>query len=342
MEEREARILLQENSEENAIGTLGAETLGAAAVDRAARDALVTSGVPNALEKAVERLWLASQAQSFGFSRSQFAEVLLQAGEAQKWGGAGVEPSTQVKAAFLESLKVDDLMLARACAAGNEPAWELFLTRYREVLYRAAYGIARDEAAGRELADSLYADLYGMAENGVRRSRLDSFMGRGSLAGWLRAVLAQRYVDGYRRTRREESVDEQEMEHLPAAALPEEAPPAAPRELQVLARSVSVVLRGMDAEERFLLASYYLDGRALWQIAKLLGVHESTISRRLDRLTQKLRRALLKQLERTGLSRRAAQEALETDVRDIELNVRKLLQAALETPFEEERVETGQ
>lgn len=342
MEEREARRFLQENSEENAIGTLGAEVLGAAAVNCASRDTQVRSGMPHVLEEAVERLWLSGQAQTFGLSRSQFADFLLQAGEAQKWGGSGVEPSAEVKGAFLESLKVDELMLARACAAGNERAWETFLTRYREVLYRAAYGIAKDEAAGRELADSLYADLYGIAENGVRRSRLDLFMGRGSLAGWLRAVLAQRFVDGYRKTRREESIDEQEMERLPAATLPEEAPAAAPHELQLLARSVSRVLKGMDTEERFLLTSYYLDGRALWQIAKLLGVHESTISRRLDRLTQKLRQALLKQLERAGLSRRAAREALETDVRDIELNVRKLLQAAQETTFEEERVETGQ
>jgi RNA polymerase sigma-70 factor, ECF subfamily len=331
MEEREARRLLQENSEENAIGTLGAERM----------PAVVVVCEPNdALKQALERLWQISPAERFGFSRSQFDEILLKAGETQNWGGAGSEASAAAKAAFLESLKLDDLVLARACAAGNERAWEIFLTRYRELLYRAAYAIARDEPAGRELADSLYADLYGMAEDGMRRSRLDSFMGRGSLAGWLRTVLAQRYVDGYRKRRREESLDEQEMELLPIACTPDPAPASA-QSLDLLARSVSVVFGTMNAEERFLLASYYLDGRALWQIAELLDVHESTISRRLDRLTRKLRKALLKELERAGLSRRAAQEALETDVRDIELNIRKLLQVAQQTPFEVEKMETG-
>jgi RNA polymerase sigma-70 factor (ECF subfamily) len=340
MEEREARKLLQENSEENAIGTLGAEALPGAAAAGAVPEALVPGGAPDAVERALERLWLVAQAQSFGFSRGQFAAILLQAGETQNWGGAGLDAPGAVKAAFLKSLKVDDLMLARACAKGDERAWEIFLTRYREVLYRAAYALAKDESAGRDLADSLYADLYGMAENGVRRSRLDSFMGRGSLAGWLRAVLAQRYVDGYRRTRREENLDEQEMERLPVASAPEAAP-ATPEDLRLLGHSVAMVLSAMDAEGRFLLAAYYLDGRALWQIAKLLGVHESTISRRLDRLTGTLRKAVLNELQKAGLSRRAAQEALEVDVRDIELNIRKLLQGAQQSPFEGERVEAG-
>lgn len=341
MEEREARRLLQENSEENAIGTLGAKVLPLTAAVRAAPEATVAPAAPAVVEQTVERLWAACQARSFGFSRSQFAAMLLQAGEAQRWGGAGIDASAAVKAAYLESLKLDDLVLARACAAGDEAAWEIFLTRYREVLYRAAYAIARDESAGRELADSLYADLYGMAEGGVRHSRLESFMGRGSLAGWLRTVLAQRYVDGYRKTRREESLDEQEMDRLPITSTPD-ASPASPQELSLLARAVSAVLSGMNAEERFLLASYYLDGRALWQIAKLLAVHESTISRRLERLTRGLRKSILKELEKSGLSRGAAQEALQTDVRDIEVNVRKLLQAARQPSFEVERMEAGQ
>lgn len=328
---------MQENSEENAIGMLGRETIPAAAGIGAASEA---PAKPGALEEAVERLWLSGHAQNFGISRGQFGEILLQAGEAQKWGGAGSEAKTPVKAAFLEALKIEDLLLARACAAGNERAWEIFLDRYREMLYRAAYSIAREESAGRELADSLYADLYGMAENGVRRSRLDSFMGRGSLAGWLRTVLAQRHVDGYRRRRHEESLEEQELERLPGAAAPDPAP-AAPQQLRLLARAVSAVLSAMDAEERFLITSYYLDRRALWQIAKLLAVHESTISRRLDRLTGKLRKKLLNELQSLGLSHRAAQEALETDVRDIELNLRNLLQAAQQMSFEAERVQAG-
>ena len=96
---------------------------------------------------------------------------------------------------YLESVHVEDLALACACARGSEPAWEHFVAEFRSVLLRAAAQVAPHDAA-RELADSIYADLFGLEErDGVRRSLFDYFHGRSSLAGWLRAVLAQRMVD---------------------------------------------------------------------------------------------------------------------------------------------------
>src|SRR5205085_12526742 len=111
---------------------------------------------------------------------------------------------------LLRSLKVEDLALARGCARGNEQAWEVFLTRFREKLFDSARQITREESSARELADSIYADLYGTAtRDGVRVSKLDSYTGRGSLEGWLRTVLAQEWVNGFRKNKRLVSLDEQ-------------------------------------------------------------------------------------------------------------------------------------
>jgi len=79
-------------------------------------------------------------------------------------------------------------------------------------------------------------------------------------------------------------------------------------------------------EERFLLSSYFLDQQTLLQIGRLLHVHEATVSRKLKRLTTNLRKQLLRNLQSGGLSKRAAEEALGTDPRDVELNIRRLLQ----------------
>jgi hypothetical protein len=54
-------------------------------------------------------------------------------------------------------------------------------------------------------------------------------------------------------------------------------------------------------------------------------VHESTISRKLDKLTRTLRKQIMAGLARRGMSRRQAQEALEVDVRDLHLDIRKNL-----------------
>src|SRR5205814_2599643 len=100
------------------------------------------------------------------------------------------------------------------------------LTRFREKLYLAALRIAREDSAARDLADTLYADLYGTStRDGQRVSKLASYTGRGSLEGWLRTVLAQEYVNRYRRTKRLVSLEEESEEGLQFAA-PEAQPSA--------------------------------------------------------------------------------------------------------------------
>src|SRR5436190_9715263 len=100
--------------------------------------------------------------------------------------------------------------------AGDEAAWERFVRDYRPGLYKAAAAI--DPSGGaRDLADALYAELFGLNErDGVRQSLLRYFHGRSSLATWLRAVLAQRYVDRLRASRRVAPLPEGDEIELPA------------------------------------------------------------------------------------------------------------------------------
>ncbi len=90
-------------------------------------------------------------------------------------------------------------------------------------------------------------------------------------------------------------------------------------------------LAALSAEDRFTLASYYLDGRTLADIARTLGLHESSISRRLDRLSAGLRKRILTALRARGMSHAQAAEVLETDVRDLQLNLRSRLMQDSET-----------
>jgi RNA polymerase sigma-70 factor (ECF subfamily) len=110
----------------------------------------------------------------------------------------------------------------------------------------------------------------------------------------------------------------------PPAADPEPETPCA--DLEALSRAIEEALRERETEERLLLAAYYIDERTQFEIAGMLGVHEATVSRKLRRLVDGLRRQVLKNLQRTGLSRRAAEEALGADPRDLDLNLKKMLQ----------------
>jgi RNA polymerase sigma-70 factor (ECF subfamily) len=294
------------------------------------------SVLPGAIDPALlEELWRQSNAGAYGLTRDEFTGILLRIGNAQGYGSgqewaAGEIPSRQQQGAFFRSLKLDDLILAQACAMGNERAWEHFLALYRQPLLRAAIAITGSASLGSDLADQLYAELYGLTvRDGERRCPLESYRGRGSLMGWLRTTLAQRHVDHHRRTHREQPLEEFDT---PAFDPPSEKPGG---ELTVLAKAIEAAVGRRQAEERFLLAAYYLDERTLLQIAQVLHVHEATVSRKLRRIVDDLRKQVLKTLQSSGLSRRAAEEALQADPRDLDINLKKLLQSSQSDAFQE-------
>lgn len=279
---------------------------------------------------AVAELYAASGAADLGLGEREFAAVL--ASVAAKYLPAGA--TGEQRAAFYRSLRIEELALARACAAGQEKAWEIFLTRFREKLYDTARGIVGEDSRAKELADSLYAELYGLRErHGRRISKLESYSGRGSLEGWLRAVLAQEYVNRYRSGKRLVSLEEEAEAGTQFAAQPEDAPAAADPRLE---EATDEALAALAAEERYILSAYYLDGRKLAEIGRTLGAHESTISRKVEKIAKGLRKAIVEGLRRRGMSERQAAEALESDVRDLRVEVReKLSQETRGSPFSE-------
>jgi RNA polymerase sigma-70 factor, ECF subfamily len=275
--------------------------------------------------RLAEELYRASCAEQYGLTQGEFVAILEQIVVRQADLGSPEQVS-----GFLRGLHLEELALARACAVGHQRAWDFFLTRYRETLYMAARSIAREEGAARDLADSLYADLYGMrTREGERISKLASYNGRGSLAGWLRTVLAQQHIDEYRKVKRLVSLEEENEKGVQFASAPKTngLNIAVQQDQGKLERATDEALGQISSEERFLLASYFLDGQTLAQIARVLRVHESTISRKIDKLAGTLRRRIRDILVRDGLSRPRAEELLETDVRDLAVNVRQTITA---------------
>jgi RNA polymerase sigma-70 factor, ECF subfamily len=292
------------------------------------------SAVQSVVNELLADFCAKSGCEKIGLTRETFAGILCEVGSKH----ATATTSESEIRTFLLSLRTDELALARACAGGSNSAWEIFLTRYREKLYLSALRIAREDSAARELADTLYADLYGTnTRDGQRVSKLASYTGRGSLEGWLRTVLAQEYVNRYRRTKRLVSLDEESEEGIQFRAPEPDPIPAAD---QRLAQATDEALAALSAEDRVVLSAYYLDGRTLAEIARMLGVHESTISRKIDKLAKSLRKQIIAALVRRGMSRRQAEEALEVDVRDLQVDIRRSLAQESSAPaFSEKRVE---
>ncbi|HEX4003092.1 MAG TPA: sigma-70 family RNA polymerase sigma factor [Candidatus Acidoferrales bacterium] len=244
----------------------------------------------------------------WNLSREQF-EAGLARSAAQRFSGGPAQRDASVIRGYLETLHHADLALACACSAGSEAAWEFFVAQFRQELYRAARAIRGGASAGdgnaRELADSLYADLYGLRESeGRRRSLFDYFHGRSKLGTWLRAILAQRHVDAIRRARRLEPLENEtggergdiaERAAGPLAASGDTRASRAPGDpdrakyLSSLQAALTAALGSLEPRDRLRLAYYYADERTLAEIGCLLGEHEATVSRKLDRTRRGIR-----------------------------------------------------
>jgi len=276
-------------------------------------------------------LYEKSGGERYGLTLQAFGVVLEQV--AVKYVPQATQ---QQRLEFWRDLKLEELALARACAAGHDAAWQAFLTRFREKLYDIARGITKEDSSARDLADSLYADLYGTSERDGRRvSRLNFYMGRGSLEGWLRTVLAQEFVNRYRKTKRLVSLEEQAEEGVQfSAAAP--SSPTSPLDSR-LGAALDEALGQLADEDRLVLASYYLDDRTLTEIGRVVGVHESTISRRLEKLLKTLRKQVLAGLVSRGMNRGQAEEALEADVRYLQVDVTRKLQENRPAAFQQDK-----
>lgn len=254
--------------------------------------------VEHVTSELAERLYRRSGAKQWALSLADFTAALERS--AAKRFAPG-RPDARETEAYLESLQLDDLALACACARGLEQAWEHFVSEYRPILLRLA-GRHAPPAAAREVADSIYAELFGLEErDGERRSLFDYFHGRSSLAGWLRAVVAQRLVDRVRAERRLEPLSE------PGSGSEPSSDPGAPdvdrvRLLPLVREAVQSAVAALEARDRLRLALYYARGVKLGAIGRILGESEATASRKLERTRRDLRARIEAHLQaRDGL-----------------------------------------
>jgi RNA polymerase sigma-70 factor (ECF subfamily) len=225
------------------------------------------------------------------------ADILAEAA-ARGASKSGAVETDRVEA-YLDALHAEDLALALACKGGNSRAWEHFISSLRPPLYAAARAIAGDEMRGRELADSIWADLYGLeVRDGTRRSLLEYFHGRSSILTWLRAILAQRHVDYVRSQQRTQPLDDDVEDRRidPNSNHDQAAGPERARYVQMLSIALDLALKTLAPQDRMRMAYYYRHELSLKEIGRLMGEHESSVSRKLARTRDQLKSEIERRL----------------------------------------------
>ena len=242
---------------------------------------------------------------------------------------------------FIDKLQADDLCLIVACEQGKQKAWTDLVERFSATVRSAARSASSNEEGAEDLAQSIWAELHGLRlrEDGKLAGKLAYYSGRGSLAGWLRAVVAQLAVDQHRKQSRlvqtEEDADFDRIIQHGQDENTWSGHGAAPNpELQIsaklagaqLQKALAESVKQMSADDRLLVKLYYFDGLRLREAGAVLGVHEATASRRLTRIHAELRQQVEKTLiEREGWTKPETERAFSEVALNLEANLEPLL-----------------
>lgn len=206
---------------------------------------------------------------------------------------------------FMDALHSDDLCLIVACERGDQQAWSDLVDQFGATVRSAARSTSSNEDAAEDLAQSIWAELHGLRvrDDGRPSGKIAYYSGRGSLGGWLRAVVGQLAIDQHRkssklvqtevdtdfdRLARESHQGEDSFPMMMAASDPE----SALADRRAAADVESALARGLaelTPEDRLLVKLYYFDGLRLREAGAVLGVHEATASRRLTRVHAEVR-----------------------------------------------------
>lgn len=236
----------------------------------------------------------------------------------------GTSPQLTEATTLATKLNGRDLYLTTACARRSPGhitdnvelqnyealAWKTMEISYKSFVCSLVSRLSHGNLAIRDIADSIFAELYLPDSSGL--SRIASYDGRSSLSTWLRVVICnwvtdvQRSIVYSKRTDLELDLpDESAVQKIESVL-------RVHRYQKALHDSLESAFRLLTLEERLTILWRYQDGLRLGQIARLLGIHQSNVTRQLTRLLAKLRDEVVKNLTMThGLSAQAIQECIE-------------------------------
>lgn len=259
--------------------------------------------------------------------------------------------NTDVKE-FVDALNADDFCLIIACEKNDETAWNDLVTKFDATVKSAARKVSNNAEDAEDLASSIWAELYGLKEkDGKVKGKLGYYSGRGSLAGWLRAVVSQLAVDQYRKDSKFVQIEEdREFENLANQSSensnnskvithtdnPEEV--FTEKEThQNVAKALNSAIAALEAEDRLLLKLYYFEDLKLKDIGSTLGFHEATASRKLVRVQKEVRKSLEKILiAEYGWREEEVKRTLAETASKLDLSVENLLTVLIFAVFLQE------
>ncbi|UCD50930.1 MAG: sigma-70 family RNA polymerase sigma factor [Phycisphaerales bacterium] len=165
-------------------------------------------------------------------------------------------------------METEVVLLRRFARTGDAEAFGEIIRRHAGLVYGAAWRILADMDRASDVAQETFLQLT-----------KDAAKVTGSLPGWLHRVATHKAID---LLRRDSSRKHRETRY--AAGQPREA-----TSWREISSHIDEGLDALDTELREILVAHFLDGRSTRQIARMRGISQATVSRRLESGVVKLR-----------------------------------------------------
>lgn len=215
---------------------------------------------------------------------------------------------------FVAGLHTDDLYLTIACACPIDAAWERFTVLYQAFINKVAMSVCSTATASQDIAKNIPSHVFLPDASG--RSRIASYEGRSSLAAWLSAVISNKAVKEQRRCNRLEQLD-RALEISDRTAVERiEGSLRAGKYASLIRDALRAANKSLTERERFMVSLRYEEGLAGAEIAVILGVHASTVSRHLRDIYEKLQETTISTLASKHELQKAEIEECLDDLRE--------------------------
>ncbi|WP_339734287.1 sigma-70 family RNA polymerase sigma factor [uncultured Gimesia sp.] len=170
-------------------------------------------------------------------------------------------------------MTTDEVLLHRYCQDGDPAAFRELIDRYAGMVYSIGLRVTGDKHTAEDLCQECFLELARKA-----------YTVRENIAGWLHALATSRSLNIVRSRKRRTS-REQAVANSPVIITES----SEWNEMQPL---IDRALNGLSDDLRLPLVLHYLQGKTQQQVADQLGVNQATMSRRLQRGVEQLRKRL--------------------------------------------------
>lgn len=218
-----------------------------------------------------------------GLSASEFGARVL-----------AIRPGEDARAAA-GTIHSEDLYLATACAAGIEQAWVILDEEYRSTVFGWCRSLLRPNHYAQDLAELVWTSLCLPGRDG--RPRIGSYEGACALGTWLHTIAGRRAINFRNQVCRVVEEVRQPLVTGESSAFDRiEARRSEQRLGPPLIRSLEAACGDLSESDGRLLVWRFEQDLALGEIARRLGVHQSTVTRRIERVCGRIRRQIARRL----------------------------------------------